>query len=193
MCAVYAAGRLDGGVRRAVTYALAWLAAAAVAVTVAYQGVGVVTDRVTDDRPAALTADDLESLAAAPPDATTTIASAVAPSSTPTTLRTTGTTVTDAPAPTTPTTAAPATTTTTAPPEQAETRTYNLVGGSVALRFAASGVTVLWANPNAGFEVDVEPEGNGVQVDFESESHRSRVEGWWDNGPVDRVREDADD
>jgi hypothetical protein len=59
------------------------------------------------------------------------------------------------------------------------------------LRFSSSGVTVLWANPNAGFDVKVEGENaNGVKVLFESSSHRSRIDGWWDGGPQDRVREE---
>jgi hypothetical protein len=103
------------------------------------------------------------------------------------------------PPPTTapPTTAGPPTTTapTTAPPPTAapaEVRTYSLVGGSVALRFSSSGVSVDYATPNPGFSVDIEPEhGNGVKVEFESEEHESRVDGWWDGGPRDRVREDA--
>jgi hypothetical protein len=88
----------------------------------------------------------------------------------------------------------PPSTTTTAPAAapQPTTRTYNLVGGSVSLKFSSSGVTVNWANPNAGYGVSVEPEdGNGVKVEFESDSHRSRVDGWWANGPQDRVREEA--
>ena len=61
----------------------------------------------------------------------------------------------------------------------------------MSLRFGADWVTVAWANPKPGFEVDVEPEhGNGVQVRFESDDHRSRVTGWWADGPRDEVRED---
>jgi hypothetical protein len=52
-------------------------------------------------------------------------------------------------------------------------------------------VTVQWANPNAGFEVKVESEhGNGVRVEFESDDHRTRVEGWWADGPQDQVLEE---
>lgn len=87
------------------------------------------------------------------------------------------------------TTAPPATTT---PPPAGETRTYAMVGGTVSLRFEASGVTVAFANPAAGFEVEVEPDhGNGVKVEFDSETHRSRVTGWWEGGPRDEVEERA--
>jgi hypothetical protein len=71
------------------------------------------------------------------------------------------------------------------------TRTYNLVGGDVALRYEASGVTVLYATPRAGFTAEVgNSHGNGRSVRFEGEGHRSEVVGWWDGGPQDEVRED---
>jgi hypothetical protein len=58
------------------------------------------------------------------------------------------------------------------------------------LRFAPTGVTVVVASPNAGYAVDVEgTHGNGVRVEFRSEEHRSRVEGWWDGGPQDDTEE----
>lgn len=73
---------------------------------------------------------------------------------------------------------------------QAETRTYALVGGTAALRFAPSGVSVLYATPKPGFTVETEPEHvNGFRVEFESDAHRSRVAGWWEGGPQDRTRE----
>jgi hypothetical protein len=207
-------------VRKLVAFAAVWLAAAAVAVLVAWQGVGIVTNQVTDDRPAPLAAGEVRALtreaqrsAAGGPATTTTVpqSEATAPgdpaggpptSTAPAGAVTPGAaTATTAPpgAPTTtpaspsPTTTAPAPAPTTAPPADApaETRTYNVVGGSASLRFSASGVTVVWATPAAGFEVQIEPEGPGVQVEFESEEHRSRVTGWWDGGPRDDTREDA--
>jgi hypothetical protein len=183
-------------VGRMVTFAAAWLAAAVLAVAVAWQGVGIVTRQVTDDRPAPLSAADLRARAVGPSPSSTLPSS---PGSTVASPTTAAPSVTTAPvvttAPPVVTTAPPPTTTTstTAPPSQpaAETRTYNLVGGSASLRFSAEGVTVLWANPAAGFEVEIEPEHvNGVKVEFESETHRSRVDGWWDDGPQDRVREE---
>jgi hypothetical protein len=164
-------------VPRTLTFVVAWLAAAAVAGTIAWQGVGIVTRQVTDQRPASLTAAELRALAGA---------STTLPVATSTTLR-----IGSSPSTTAPTTTAPPTSPTTAPPAPVETRTYNLTGGSVALRFGANGVSVVWATPNAGFVVDVEPErANGVKVEFESESHRSRIDGWWSDGPQDRVREE---
>ena len=68
------------------------------------------------------------------------------------------------------------------------------MGGTAALRFSPGGVTVVFANPANGFDVEVEPEHvNGVKVEFESEAHTSRVEGWWDGMPQERVEESPGD
>lgn len=179
---------------------VAWVVAAVVAVAVASWGVGLVSRSVTDDRPAPLEAaqiqarlDEATSTTTGPTSTTTGSAtSSTAPGATTTVAggapSTTTTTVSPPPPP--PTTAAPAPTTTAA----GETRTYNLVGGTAALRFSPSGVTVVFANPASGFDVEIEPENvNGVKVEFESEAHKSRVDGWWDGGPQDRVEERAED
>lgn len=204
---------------RRLSYALAWLAVATIALVISWQGVSIVSRQVTTDRPATLSASELEeSISAASPTTTTTEGSTSTeseadPSGTTTsTTASTATTPTSAaaggaPSPTapvptnaprttgptpSPTSTAPPSTATTTPP--ASTRTYNLVGGSAALRFSPSGVTVEYATPKPGFQVEIEPEhGNGVKVEFRSSSHRSRVDGWWENGPVDRVREEPED
>lgn len=155
--------------RRLIAFTALWVAAALVAVGVAWAGVSVVGDQVTDERPEPLAASEIRERLAE--TATSTTAPATPPATTPP-----------------PATAPPATA---AAPD--ETRTYNLRGGNVALRFRPAGVTVVFANPAPGFTVEVEPEHvNGVKVEFESETHRSRVDGWWDGGPRDRVREDED-
>ena len=183
-----------GGMRRTVVLTASWLAVAVVAVALAWQGVSVVGNQVTDERPPPLAASDI---AQRLEGGTTT--STTAPETSGTTVAPAATTSTSAagalpgssPAPTT--TTAPAAPSPTPPPLAGETRTYNLVGGTASLRFEPSGVTVLFANPASGFSVSVEPEhGNGVSVEFESEGHESRVDGWWDGGPVDRVREEPD-
>lgn len=164
-----------GTMRRGVGLAAVWLMVAVAAVTVAWQGVNVVGRQVTDRRPAALSAGEIEDRLSARTAGDGAGASAGAS--------------TEPPSTTASSTAPPATAA-----SAAETRTYNLVGGTVSLRFAATGVTVVFANPGPGFTVDSEPENvNGVKVEFESETHRSRVDGWWDNGPLDRVREEPDE
>jgi hypothetical protein len=155
-------------VRRTLALGAVWAVAAALAAGVAWAGVGVVGDQVTDDRPAPLSADEVAQRVSAGQSATST------------------------------TTAPPggSTTTTAAPPAgvPVTTRTYRMDGGVVTLRFSPAGVDVVGATPNQGFTVDYEPEhGNGVRVEFESDGHESRVDAWWDGGPQDRRRENGED
>jgi hypothetical protein len=159
-----------GTMPRVAALAAAWLVAAVVAVTISWQGVSVVADQVTNRRPARLSASEIERLLAEVESSTTTIATE---------------------------TSADVSATSTAPPSTAldsETRTYNLLGGTASLRFGPGGVEVVFANPAPGFRVEVEAEhGNGVKVEFEADTHESRVDGWWDGGPMDRTREEPKD
>lgn len=198
--------------RRTIPLVLAWVVAATVAVAVASWGVALVGRSVTEDRPAALASAEVEErlseVAATAPPASSTASTTTAPraAETPTTVAgpdgSTGTvpvTTTPGPSPTTtmapaappppPATVAPA-----APAPATETRTYTLVGGTASLRFEPTGVTVVFANPAQGFDVEIEPEhGNGVRVEFESDDHESRLDGWWDGGPQDRKEERSGD
>lgn len=203
-------GAVDIRRRSALPLIAAWVTAAVLAVGVASWGVALVGRSVTDSHPAPLSASQIDdrlevaraSTTTAPDPSTTTnpdgdpgATTTSGPPTSDVTQTTPPPTSTDGSSPTTaastPTTTSPPPTTTTAP--TAETRTYSVQGGSVALRFASTGVTVVFANPAAGFDVSVEPEnGNGVKVEFEGEGHKSIVEGWWDGGPRDRVREEAE-
>jgi hypothetical protein len=153
-------------VRRTLALGAVWVAAAAVAAGVAWAGIGVVGEPVTDDRPAPLSADEVAQAVASQSASSTTTAPDGAPA------------------------------TTTAPPVDASatTRTYRMEGGVVTLRFTPDGVDVVGATPNEGFTVDTEPEhGNGVKVEFESDGHESRVDAWWDGGPQVERRENGED
>ena len=75
----------------------------------------------------------------------------------------------------------------------AQTLTFHLVGGTTAVSFSPQEVTVLWASPNPGFGVELYYEGSGMKVDFRSNSHRSRIEVWWANGPQHDIDEDANE
>jgi hypothetical protein len=168
-------------VRRTVLLVGAWLVCGAAAVVAASVGVSRVGDRVTDDRPTPLSAaevrDELAS-AAIVSTTTTTPPATSPPAASTTTTGTSAPTVSEPPPP-------PATA------ELSETRTYALVGGTATLRFAPSGVTVVAAAPNPGFSVETSPEhGNGIRVEFDSDEHRSRVTGWWEDGPREEVREE---
>lgn len=188
---------------RSVKFALAWLLAAGVAVTAAWQGVAIVGNQVTEDRPRSLSArevrealdasgsrSDRDGAGESPGDGTTALPPSPEDEPDPVTTPRQSTTVPPTATTAPPSTTAPSPSTTAAP---AETRTYRLTGGSVALQFSPASVTVLWANPNPGFDVEREPEhGNGVKVEFESDTHESRVDGWWAGGPQDRTREEPE-
>lgn len=92
-------------------------------------------------------------------------------------------------------TGAQATAPTTVPASDAPAivRTYDLVGGTATVRFTADAAEVLGAVPASGFAVDVEPEDDGIRVDFESDDHRSRLRAWWRDGPRRRIEEEARD
>jgi hypothetical protein len=118
------------------------------------------------------------------------------------------TVITVLPGPTTPTTPTPTTvtstttvvppTTTAAPPTTTTTEapssilTFQLEGGTTAISFSATSVTVVWATPNQDFEVDIEPENDGVKVEFHSDTHRSAIEAWWDGGPQQDITEEPE-
>jgi hypothetical protein len=155
----------DGAVRRFLALGAAWALAAAVAAGVAWAGIGVVGDQVTDERPAPLSAAEVASRLDEPAPETT----EPGPGST---------TATSAPS-----AGAPSTTV------GGETKTYDLTGGSVSVRFSPSGVTLLWARPHDGFEVDTDAN-DRVRVEFESDTHESRLEAWWQGGPRQEVEED---
>jgi hypothetical protein len=162
------------GVRRLLSFGLAWLVAAVAASVIAWQGVGLVGDQVTDRRPATFTADEIDAE----------LAERGAEDTSPTTTPPdTGDQAPEGP------------TTTTAGDQPApETRTYPLGGGFAVLRFTPDGVTLEQAVPKLGFEVRYQPvEGNGWRVEFVGDEGRSRVEGWWDGGPRERVDDDFDD
>jgi hypothetical protein len=198
--------------RRVALYGIGWVAAAAVAVLLAWQGVGLVGRNVTDTHPRALTADEArEALgdgsnpSGGSPDtgpATTSPSpeggsSGRGSSTTVTTQARPRTTAPTAPGqstatPTAPSTTRPESTATTPTTTAGVVRTYNLAGGSTALRFEPGKVTVVWANPNPGFRVDVDDrDGGGVRVRFDGDAGRSEVEAWWDGGPQDRVEDQA--
>lgn len=195
--------------RRALLYVAAWLAAGVAAVVLASIGVSMVGRQVTADRPSPLSADEVRSeLHAGPKDGgVSTVSTLAGPGDPSTTIPPVaddglppgvGDDAAAVPSSTPRVTAGPGppslqggATTTTAPPAPAETRSYTLVGGSVTLRFSASGVTVVAATPNAGYSVETEStHDTGMRVRFRSETHESEVEGWWDAGPRDEVREE---
>jgi hypothetical protein len=180
-------------VRRTVLYLAAWFAAGVAAVLLAGAGLGMVGRQVTGSRPAPLSAEQVrDELAAAEATSTT---SSTTPTTAPTTTTTSGSTTSTTAPPTIDGGPAGSSTTTTAPvaTPAPTTRSYDLVGGTVTVRFSAAGVTLVGATPKAGFSFEKgESHSNGIRVEFEGEDHKSRLDAWWDGGPHDEVREEED-
>ncbi len=190
-----AAGRRRWGL------ALGWLVTTALAVGLALAAVGAVSDSVTENRPKPLSAAAVSAALAdgTGPDAeaptATTESSGTAPTSAttpppPTTRGTSPSPTTKPPAPN-PTTAStapvPSTTQTSIPGGE---RSYEMVGGSVRVRFADGRAELLSATPNAGFRVSRNSGDPGdVRVNFRSADHESRFRAWWDNGPREEIEE----
>jgi hypothetical protein len=178
----------DDRVPKTVALVALWLLAGAAASTVAWLGVSSVSDELagTSSHPDPMSDEEIGAqVASASSTTSSTSTSSVPISTTTTTTRET-----------TPTTGAPGVTSTTTVPRNvdATTRSYDLIGGTVTLRFSPDGVTVVVATPAPGFSVELGgSHDTGKKVEFEGEGHRSEVEGWWDDGPQDEVREDADD
>lgn len=71
-----------------------------------------------------------------------------------------------------------------------QVRTFNLIGGTTAISFSSTALEVLWATPNPGFDVEIQPGSSSVRVEFESNEHKSRIDAWWSDGPQQNIRED---
>lgn len=197
------------GVRRPALLALTWVAGTALAVALAWGAVGFVSSEVTNRRAAPISNDEVAAALASPSQASTTT-SAVAPFPGPTTVPVgAGAATSTSPAPTgtvratlpsgstkTTTTApaaAPSTTPASAPTTLAPATTTVIpsTGGQVAVRYEAGRVELLWAQPQAGFQADVDDDGPGqVDVRFETDTHESRVRAFFrDGAPAQEVRE----
>ena len=177
----------------------AWLGATALSVFIASAAVAGIRDRVVET-PVAIgppttsatqapvdttTTTLLEMPATAAPQATTTEpppSTTEPPSQTTTTVGESVTTTTAAPVITTTTTTVPPQTTTTA---AASYKTYPLVGGTVTLGVANGEVWVVSLDPAAGFDADIEKDGpNEVEVDFESNTHKSELSAKFEDGEL---------
>ncbi len=63
--------------------------------------------------------------------------------------------------------------------------TYTLIGGTVTLSFGNGEVRVASVAPNAGFDADIEKSGPiEVEVDFESNDHKSELSAKVENGEL---------
>lgn len=206
--------------RRTAALVAAWMAGTVLVVGLGIQAVAVVSDSVTEARPAPLSAAAVrQALAEESGQAPPTTAPGTGTTDAPTgTTRTTGRP--RSPATTRPTTGGtqaggPGTTTTTrsigsptttgptaataptagtepSPTGAAEDRTYDLIGGSVGVRFESGSARLLWATPAAGFRAERHGDSDQVDVRFRSDTHESRLRAFWNNGAQAEVEERPD-
>lgn len=189
--------------RKPVGIGVAWLGATLLSVFIASAAVAGIRDRVVETP-----------VAIGPPTTSTTVAppSTTSAASTTTTIAAPSTTdapvTTEAPVTTTTvvdsattTTAAPppatsTTTTTTSPPQTTTTaavtyHTYTLIGGTVTLSVSGDELRVVSMAPSAGFDADIEKGGPiEVEVDFESNDHKSELSAKLENGELKVEREE---
>lgn len=171
-----------------------WLLATIGAVTLARLAVGVVADQVDVQASPPLSDSAVRAaLSEEVGDGTTTdTTDGTTPDTTPaTTGSSPGSTPATSPGASPGTTPDDSTTTTGA--AAPVTRTYDLVGGTVSVRFSGGDtVELLFATPADGFDVEIDDAGPAeVRVEFESDDHRSRLRARWSGGqPTEEIRED---
>jgi cytoskeletal protein RodZ len=183
--------------RRSITLVSTWVVATLAAIGLAWAGVGLVADQVAEPvRPLDVVAATPSSSPASSPDATPSPSSAPTASPTPVpddggaaeppaVTGTSDDSDDDAPS---------------GPDDDegedasAETRSYRLVGGTVTISYSATRVDVVVATPADGFDVEVERDGpTDLRVEFTGDDHESRLDASWEEGPRDRIREEAED
>ncbi len=183
--------------RRTVTLIAAWVTATVLAVSLAFAGVRLVADNVVD-APVVLSTPDATPGDDPTPDDGPTPGDDPTPDDGPTpdddpTPEVTATSAPASPSPS-PSPSASATPSPSSSQAQPVTRTYTLIGGTVTFRFSSSEVEVIAATPADGFNLhSIEPEGPlEMKVEFRAhdDSHRSRIDGWWANGPRHEIREE---
>lgn len=85
------------------------------------------------------------------------------------------------------------TSTTTAAPVT-QTTTYQLTGGVVTISHSPGVVNFVSAIPAAGFDTEIKATGpNEVEVEFESDSHKSEFKAKWEGGVLDISKDEESD
>lgn len=82
----------------------------------------------------------------------------------------------------------------TPPAATTNTQTFSLIGGTASVSCTGSQVTVNWATPKSGFQVETGSSSGGTQVEvkFRSDTHESKLEAWCAGGQVQsKVREEV--
>jgi hypothetical protein len=166
--------------------AATWVAGTLLATAIVYTAVGAVANQVAPQRSEPISeAVVRQALGASTPPATS-----AAP--------------TEAPTPSASASAAPQSPTPTgggrlpaSPPPasgtSATTRTFALIGGTASFSCSNGQISLNWATPASGFQVDDISSSDGgaqIEVRFRSDSHESRVEAWCSGGQVEGTVEE---
>ncbi len=80
------------------------------------------------------------------------------------------------------------------PPATTNTQTFSLIGGTASVSCIGSQITLNWATPKSGFQVETSTTNGGAQLEvkFRSDTHESRLEAWCAGGQVQSsVREES--
>jgi len=163
---------------------LVWLLGTAAAVVVGWSAVQAIASQVVERRPEPLSAQAVQKLEATPatspsprsvsesPPPVPTVPPASRPPASP-----------QATAPPTPSGSAPATPN---PSPVRSSRTFTLQGGTASVSCQNNQISLDWATPNTGFQVQLEwHDSNSVlEVRFTSDSHETRLETWCSGGQV---------
>jgi hypothetical protein len=163
---------------------LVWLLGTATAVLVGWSAVQAVVGQVVQEQPGPLSARALNGPGASPSPSPTPEQPLETPTSSPV----------SPPASSPPVVGRTPATGGSAPAPSKTSRTFSLVGGTVDVSCQNNQISLDWATPNAGFQVEIEwHDSNTVlEVRFTSSSHESRLETWCSAGQIqDTVEEQS--
>jgi hypothetical protein len=185
------------GMKRKFGFAAAWVGATIISLVIASAAVAGIRDRVEDSPVAAgipTTLDvvaDTTSTTDAGVVTTTELPDTSSSSTSSTTTSSSTTTTSEAPVSTTnapggSTTTSSTTTTTSAPPPTtvaSQTKTYELIGGTVTVRIGSGTVELVSLAPKTGFASKIKDDGpDKVKVTFTSNTHESKFEAEFEDG-----------
>lgn len=173
--------------RRPPLLVLMWVAATVAATGLAWAGVSLVADQVVQPVRPSTVSDVL----AASPSPSPQVSASPTPTPSATSTPTPGPTAT----PSSPPTSTPAEGSDDVDVPQPVIRTHQLVGGRVTIEYRPDAVRILVpAEPADGFRVEIDRDGpTELRVEFTSDTHRSRLESWWDGGARFEIDEDERD
>jgi len=160
---------------------LVWLLGTATAVVVGWSAVQAVASQVIERRPEPLSAQAVQKLEGTPATSQSPESAPAAPHPGPTVSPSSPLPVTGPPPTPNGNAGSPPT-----PAQSRSSRIFTLQGGTASVSCLNNQITLDWATPNAGFQVEVDRhDGSSVlEVRFTSDSHESKLETWCSGGQV---------